>query len=306
MRSFLLAAAQSGWLRNQAPRYRFVRRTVSRFMPGEEIGDALAAARTLRDNGIGTVLTQLGENVADASEAAAVVDHYVEVLDRIRAESIPAEISVKPTHLGLDLGASLCRENLRRLLAHSAGAGTVWVDMESSEYVDRTLDLYRQVRGEFQNVGVCVQAYLYRTEDDLKALLPLGPSIRLVKGAYKEPDSIAFPRKKDVDENFFMLARMLLGPDARSGGVRAAMATHDDALIRRIRELAKSEGIANQALEFQMLYGIQRPLQLQLAKDGYRSIVLISYGAYWFPWFMRRLAERPANVLFILRNMFSG
>src|SRR5439155_21552955 len=185
----------------------------------------------------------------------------------------------------------------------SGRADVVWIDMEASNYTDQTLEVYRRIRAAHSNIGVCLQAYLYRTADDLKTLLPLGPAIRLVKGAYKEPPDRAFPRKKDVDENYFALAERLLADDARAAGVRAAMATHDLALIRRIIEHAESSKLGKSSFEFQMLYGIQREAQWQLAREGWKSMVLIAYGSYWFPWYMRRLAERPPNVFFVLRNL---
>jgi len=180
----------------------------------------------------------------------------------------------------------------------------VWIDMEASPYVEATLELYRRARHTFPNVGVCLQAYLYRTAGDLASILSLSPAIRLVKGAYREPPDIAYPRKKDVDENYFALCRMLLSEEARRAGVRTAIATHDLRLIRRIQGLATSRGLAKDSLEFQMLYGIQRAEQLRLAGEGWRSTVLIAYGSYWFAWYMRRLAERPANVLFVARSLF--
>jgi proline dehydrogenase len=210
---------------------------------------------------------------------------------------------VKLTHLGLDSDPEMCFGSLTRLVEHAAPQ-ILWVDMESSQYVDGTLDLYRRARSRFANVGVCLQAYLYRTGKDLREMLPLGPAIRLVKGAYNEPASIAYPRKRDVDENFFSLARTLLSREARDSGTRAGIATHDVSLIRRIQELARSQDLAGDGFEFQMLYGIQRGEQLRLARDGWRTRVLISYGDFWFPWFMRRLAERPANMWFVIKNLF--
>jgi proline dehydrogenase len=305
-RSILLAASQSNWLRERSKRYRFVRRTVSRFMPGEGLDDALAAARDFQDHGMATVFTHLGENVTNPDEVGKVAQHYLGALDRIQALQLPTEISVKLTHLGLDLNSDICYANLQRLIERAGAKSTVWVDMEASTYVDATLKLYRRARSANPNVGVCLQAYLYRTEDDLAALMPLGPAIRLVKGAYMEPPSIAFRRKKDVDENFFSLTKTLFGEEARRAGLRAAIATHDVVLIRRIQELANSIRLAKDSFEFEMLYGIQRAEQFRLAQEGWRSTVLIAYGSYWFPWFMRRLAERPANVGFFLRNLFTG
>ena len=306
MRRSLLKASQSQWLRERAPRYGFMRRAVKRFMPGENVEDALTAAQTLASNGIGTVLTHLGENITDRAEAQEVSKHYLDVLDRIRAANLPAEVSVKLTQLGLDLDNEFCYSNLVALIEHTPAEKTLWIDIEQSPYVDVTLQLYRRARKAYANVGVCVQAYLFRTEKDLDALISIGASVRLVKGAYNEPAEIAFPLKRDVDENYLHLAQRLLSPESRKMRVRAAMATHDRVLIKKIVEWSASQGIAKTNLEFQMLYGIQRAEQIRLARDGYRCNVLISYGSFWFPWFMRRLAERPANVLFLARNFFSS
>jgi proline dehydrogenase len=305
MRGVFLWASENQWLRERLPRHRFARKSVARFMPGEELGDALAAARNLRDQGLKTVFTKLGENIRDREESDEVREHYLDVLGEIEKTSLEAEISVKPTHLGLDLSKELCFENLRRLIERAGKDRIVWIDMESSPYVDRTLELYRRARDAYASVGVCLQAYLYRTAKDLAALKAFGPAIRLVKGAYKEPASVAFPRKKDVDGNYFALSKELLSESSRRAGVRTAIATHDRQLIRRIGEHALASGLTKQDFEFQMLYGIQRAEQLRLAREGWRSTVLISYGRYWFPWYMRRLAERPANVWFVVRNMLS-
>jgi proline dehydrogenase len=305
VRSALLAASQNRWLRERAPRYWFVRRTVSRFMPGETAEDALAAAQQLQaEHGIAALFTELGENITDASEAALVTEHYLELLDQIRARDLTAEVSVKLTQLGVDLSSSKCYGNLKRIVQHAGEKITVWIDMEASPYVDITLELYRRARTEFPNVGVCLQAYLYRTARDIAALMPLGPTIRLVKGAYKESPNIAYRRKKEVDDNYFALARDLLAESGRRAGVRLGIATHDTDLIRRITDFAGKAGIGRDQCEFQMLYGIQRAELNRLAHEGYRARVLISYGHYWFPWFMRRLAERPANAWFVVRNLF--
>lgn len=306
MRGMFLKASESAWLRRRAARYGFMRRSVERFMPGEHLDDALRAAKKLNENGVFGVLTHLGENVKEHSEAEEVVRGYVTALEQIRTGNIVAEISVKLTQLGLDLDAELCRANLTRIVENSAPDKTVWIDMEHSPYVDATIEIYRQVHQTHSNTGICVQAYLFRTEKDLASRIPLGAAVRLVKGAYSEPPEIAFAEKKDVDENFFRLARMLLSRNAQAPAVRAAFATHDIALIARIVEWAVRQGISKKQIEFQMLYGIQRAQQVQLAREGYRSGVLVSYGSYWFPWFMRRLAERPANAFFVARNLFGA
>ncbi len=305
MRSFFLVCSQSKGLRERATRYGFVRRAVSRFMPGENVSDALSAAVTLRDQSLGTVFTFLGENISDPAEAEQVTTHYLDVLQRIREVGLETEVSVKLTQLGLDLGSELCYANLRRIIEKAGTRSVVWIDMEASNYVDATLDLYRRARQAYPNVGVCLQAYLYRTVNDIASLIPLSPAFRLVKGAYKEPPQVAFPNKKDVDENYFALAKQMLGDDARAQGSRAAFATHDCKLIRRIIDYAESKKLGKESFEFQMLYGIQREEQYRLAREGWKSIVLVAYGSFWFPWYMRRLAERPANVWFVLRNLLA-
>jgi proline dehydrogenase len=302
-RGALLAGSESRWLRERATQWGFVRGAVSRFMPGETLDAALDATRNL---GVGTVLTRLGENVTNAVEAGEVARHYLDVLERVHRESLDVEISIKPTQLGLDRSMEECEKNLSTLLERARSLSNwVWVDMEGTAYTDATLDLYRRVRSRYENTGLCVQAYLYRTAKDLESLIEMGAGIRLVKGAYREPPDKAFPRKSDVDENFFKLTQQLLSPEARAKGVRAIFGTHDPALIRRIKELGRSSGLTPAQVEFQMLYGIGRAEQERIARAGYRFRVLISYGEAWFPWYMRRLAERPANVLFVAKNIFS-
>jgi proline dehydrogenase len=307
LRRLLLAGSQSERLRERATRYRFVRRAVSRFMPGETLDDALGAARALRDRGMSAVLSQLGENVTDREEAAEVVGHYLLVAERVHEAGLDAEISVKLTHLGLDLGPEVAVSNLSRIAERAeALGGRVWVDMEGSSHTRATLEVFRRVQRDHGHLGLCLQSYLYRTEADLDYLIPLGAAIRLVKGAYKEPRSRAFPHKRDVDENFFRLARRLLNEDALRAGVWTAIGTHDPVLIRRISEHAAAAGIPKAAYEFDLLFGIRRDEQERLVHEGHRVRVLVSYGPYWFPWYMRRLAERPANVLFVLRSLLGG
>jgi proline dehydrogenase len=307
MRNAFHAGSRSAWLRERAMRSRVVRRSVSRFMPGEALDDALQATRALQQQGAGTVLTQLGENIEDASEAEAVRRHYLEVLDLAHARGLDAQISVKPTQLGLDLDRDLCLAHLKVLVERAEKLGNfVWIDMESSAYVDATLELFRKARASSSRVGVCLQAYLRRTPSDMEALLPLRPALRLVKGAYQEPADVAVPRKADVDEAYFALARRALGADGGDAAEVLAIGTHDPRLIDRLRATIAERGLPRSAYEFEMLYGIQRPLQARLVEGGDRLRVLISYGSYWFPWYMRRLAERPANVGFVVRNFFSG
>lgn len=304
VRSILLAASQNAWLRDHAAKHRFVRRTVSRFMPGELLSDALAAARVLQEKHIGSILTHLGENINDSAEARSVTEHYLEVLRAVREQHLNTEISVKPTQLGLDLSPELCHGHLKTIIAHENKHRIVWIDMEASNYVDATLSLYRRALQEFPNVGLCLQAYLYRTKDDLASLLPSHPSIRLVKGAYNEPPEIAFPSKVDVDENYFALAKEMILAKKGDRGMRSAFGTHDTVLLRRISEFATTVGLARADVEVQMLYGIQSAEQERLARENYSSKVLVAYGSHWYAWFIRRLAERPANLWFVARNLF--
>ena len=274
-------------------------------MPGEKLEDGIGAARELQTQGIGSILTCLGENVSQTAEAESVRDQYIQAQAQIRAQGLATTVSVKLTQLGLDLDKEFCYANLQKIIEASAPTSTLWIDMEDSSYVDATLNIYRRARAAYPNVGICLQAYLRRTADDLASLLPLGPTIRLVKGAYSEPAERAFPHKTDVDKNLFALTQQLLSESSVRAGARVAVATHDITLIQRTKEFVSSLGLPKTALEFQMLYGIQRPEQKRLAEEGWHPVVLVSYGSYWFPWFMRRLAERPANLLFLVQNLWS-
>ncbi len=302
-RRLLLRASRSSWLAGQLRDRTFFRRAVRRFMPGEDLGAALDAAGEFARAGIGAVLTQLGEQVTSGPEAVVVREHYLTVLDRVRSRRLPAQISIKLTHLGLEIDREACARAVQMLAARAAEGGAfVWIDMEESRYVDVTLDVLRRTRAEHANVGVCLQAYLRRTPTDLDVLLPLRPAIRLVKGAYNEPAGVAFPRKRDVDAAYLALAERLLDRAAQ-GHAFPVFGTHDWPLIERIRERAAVLGVAPKGYEFHLLYGIQAAEQRALAAAGSAVRVLISYGSAWFAWYMRRLAERPANVWFVMRNL---
>ena len=306
-REVLLWGSRNQWLADQLTSRAFTRRAVERFMPGEDLSAGIDATESLRQRKIGTLLTLLGENITEEAEADAVVAHYVEVLDRIRSNEFDADISLKPTQLGLDLGLERTYERYESLVRRAGQIGRmVAIDMEDSSYVDRTIGLYRRLRTDHTNVALCVQSYLFRTTSDLVTLLPLAPSIRLVKGAYKEPRQIAYRKKSDVDANFLRLSETLLREVKSGSGARVFFGTHDPEMIEGVIQRADSLGLPKDAYEFQLLYGIQRETQTRLASQGYRVRVLISYGASWFPWYMRRLAERPANLLFLLRNLVSG
>jgi proline dehydrogenase len=305
MRRILLASSTNTWLRERATKARFVKRSVRRFMPGERIEDALAAAAGLAPQGISTILTALGENLASPAEADEVGAHYCEVFQKVAASGLDAQVSIKPTQLGLDFDPALAERHLDRLLdCAEQYSNFLWIDMESSPYVDRTLALYGRARSRSSRVGIALQAYLYRTARDLEALLPLGPAIRIVKGAYLEPPDIAYPKRSDVDENFYRLSVRLMSPEARQAGSILHIATHDTALARRLLDYAAQHDVPRSACEVAMLYGIGVAQQRKLVAEGHRVRVLISYGEHWFPWYMRRLAERPANVWFVVKNVF--
>jgi proline dehydrogenase len=305
LRSILLKSSESRWLADQLPRYPFTRRAVRRFMPGETLDHALREAAQLSANGSGTIITRLGENIDTPAEANAVADHYLDALSDIARRDLPTHLSVKLTQLGLDIStahAAACMQAIT--LASREIEAPVWIDMESSRYTDVTLEVFRRVREQNENVGVCVQAYLQRTSSDLAALLERTTAIRLVKGAYQEPAALAWQQKRDVDESYFACAVQLLDAAQRGTvGYVPAFATHDLALIRRIIARAGQMGLGPDQYEFQMLYGIRTAEQQKLASDGHRVRVLISYGSAWFAWYMRRLAERPANVWFALKSV---
>jgi proline dehydrogenase len=305
MRKVLLAASTNVWMRERATKTAFIRRSVVKFMPGERIEDAIEAARALKPQRINTILTRLGENLTHIEEAKEVSDHYVKVIDLVRTAGLDAQVSVKPTQLGYDQDPEVCFKYCVGLLERCEAAGNFfWLDMESSKYVDGTIALYKRLRERSTKVGIAIQAYLYRTEKDVEDLVALGSAIRLVKGAYLEPPSVAFPKKSDVDENYFKLASRLLQDDHTKPGALLHIATHDIPLQERLQTVINERKVSKDRYEFAMLYGIQSSRQQELGKNGIRVRCLISYGEYWYPWYMRRLAERPANVWFVMKNMF--
>ena len=299
LRALLLELAKSSRLRRWITSNGTTRRLAQRFVPGEDLSAALEAARRSNQAGMTVTLDHLGENVLSREDAERARQAYTNALDRIAAENLNANVSLKPTHLGLDLGDEFCAEQLRMVTQRAAALGNfVRVDMEGSAYTDRTLRIVKQARAETPAVGTVIQAYLYRSEKDIQDLLGIGCRIRLVKGAYKEPAKIAFPRKKDVDANYVKLMQLLL-----SSEIYHALATHDPNLIDATTHFAAERGIPKDKFEFQMLYGIRTDLQNRLVREGYRVRVYIPFGQDWFPYFMRRLAERPANLLFFARNL---
>jgi proline dehydrogenase len=305
-RSVLLWASQNSFLRRRLPRLPFVRRAVLKFMPGETVDAALEAAGRFAARHLPTTFTYLGENVANEAEADAVTRHYLEVLDRVAEAGLDTEISVKLTHLGLDAGGDLAGANLERLArAARDRANWVWIDMEASRYVDGTLEVYRAALPSFPDVGICLQAYLHRTDEDLSNLLALSPSIRLVKGAYREPKALAMTDRSEVAESFHRLTLRMLQERAQGRVKRIAVATHDVNLIERIEASARASSLPKGGFEIQMLYGIRQADQFRFAEAGKPTRSLIAYGPAWYPWYMRRLAEKPSNVWFVLRNLFA-
>ena len=302
-RSILLAAARSQTLNDFALRSAFVKRATRKFMPGEHATDALDAGATIAASGRGLIFTQLGEAITSSTAAVAVRDHYLGFFDQIRARRLPAHVSVKPTQLGLDLSFAECERHLLALAAKAEETGSaLWLDMEDSKYVDRTLDLYVALKKSHPTTGVALQAYLHRTPQDLARLMPLKPVIRLVKGAYDEPSEVAFAKKSDTDRAYYALGSRML-ESTRSGDCVPIFGTHDLGLIARIAERAHSSGVGKDKYQIHMLYGIRDAAQRRLVAEGHIVKTLVSYGAAWYRWYMRRLAERPANVLFVLKSM---
>ncbi len=303
LRSALLWASTNPYLAKRLPRARFVQRATRRFLPGERLEDALDEARRLQAEGAATAVTLLGENVETPADADAVTDHYVATMATIRAAGLDTEISVKLTQLGLDLDQDAATQRLERLVRACESRSLVWVDMESSAYVDRTLEIFRAVREDHQNVGICLQTYLRRTQADLEELIPLHPAIRLVKGAYKESPEVAFARKAEVDQNFIHLTSALLRARKEGRVGRPVIGTHDSRVVGEANRMAYELGLPKEGYEIAMLYGIGTAEQERLVRSGYTLRVLICYGSHWFPWYMRRLAERPANVWFVLKQL---
>jgi len=300
-RNAILWAADNPWLREHLPSLRFVRRTVARFMPGETLDAALGAAARLANDGLPAIITELGENVTTREEAEGVADHYIDAYGKIAHRDLDAEISVKPTHLGLDLDADHAAENVERVAHGAAQRGNwLWLDMESSRYVQPTIDLYRKVRATRPNTGICLQAYLRRTPIDINDLMPEA-SIRLVKGAYREHDNLLVGDRQAIDKGYRRLALRIL--DVKGPSERLVLGTHDVDLVSRIEADADSRD----EFEIAMLYGIRSTDQVRLASQGYTIRTLISYGTHWYPWFMRRIAEKPVeNILLTLRNLIAN
>jgi proline dehydrogenase len=300
MRALLLRMSESPRLARWVTGTAVTRRMSRRFVAGEALDEAIEAARECNRAGMSASLDYLGENVSSEADARRARDIYLNIFDRIAREKLDANVSLKLTQLGLDLGDDFCRSLLESVVQRAASHGNfVRIDMEGSPYTQRTIELTRRVRAQSPAVGTVIQAYMRRSEGDVRSLLAVGCRIRLCKGAYKEPPEIAFQKKSEVDANFVALMKILL-----PSGVYHGIATHDPQMIEATKEFAAQQNIGKDQFEFQMLYGIRTDLQEQIVREGYRMRIYIPYGRDWFPYFMRRLAERPANVAFFLRHLF--
>jgi proline dehydrogenase len=301
LRNTFLSMSNSKELQDIALHNGAARRFALRFVAGETLAQATRAIMALNSKGIMATFDHLGENVSTADEAIASADAYIEVLNQIERTGIKSNVSLKLTQMGLDVDEELCFRNVSRICQRAKELDNfVRLDMESTAYTDRTLDMFRKLWHEsgYRNVGMVLQAYLYRTEDDVREMNSLGARVRLCKGAYNEPAEVAYPRKADVDANYAKLAALLL-----QEGTYPGIATHDNRLIEYTKRFAARRGIDRSKFEFQMLYGVRREAQLELAQQGYNMRVYVPYGQQWYPYFMRRLAERPANVMFVLSNL---
>ena len=300
IRGTLIALSQNARAKRFVLSNRLARRTARRFVAGEELDDAIAAARASNEAGPKVSLDFLGENVASREDAVRAREMYFGIFDRIAREKLDANVSLKLTQLGLDFGTDFCLEQILPIVKHAESLGNfVRIDMEGSAYTQRTVEIALRLRRESSAVGTVMQAYMRRSEEDVRTLVGASCRLRLCKGAYLEPPEVAFPEKRDVDANYVKLMKMML-----PSGVYHGIATHDPAMIEATKQFADEQKIAKDKFEFQMLYGIRPDLQKSLIREGFRMRVYIPYGRDWFPYFMRRLAERPANLMFIARNLF--
>jgi proline dehydrogenase len=297
--------ASNTWMRRNIPRLWIARRAVRRFMPGESVEDALKASEKFKADGFPVLFTRLGENVTRAEQYDEVAKHYEWLIEECARRGLAGEVSVKPTQLGMDVDLSAMQAHMDRLaqVAMLNGNRTVWIDMEGSAYTEPTIAEYERLKVNHPNVGICLQAYLKRTYTDIERLLPLEPRIRLVKGAYAEPKELAYTKGREVDQNYLALCVSMLASLKAGHPLFLGLGTHDVRLIEQVADHAQSIGLTRDDFDVEMLYGIRADQQRRLLKQGYRVRVLIAYGDYWYPWYMRRLAERPANVVFAVRQM---
>lgn len=305
MRDFFIMLSTNAAARNFVTHFPLSRRVTRRFVAGETLEEAIEVVRKLNQQKIDVTFDQLGESVTTETEARAAKDGYLRALEAIWTAKVSSEVSVKLTQMGLDISTDLCLANMREILSKAKQIGTaVTIDMEDSAHTQITLNVFKTLREEFDNVGIVLQAYLFRSEEDARALAKMGATVRLCKGAYKEPAAVAFPEKKDVDVNYAKLAQVFLNADDNGHYPYPEFATHDEKIIQWAKDYAAQINIGRNRFEFQMLYGIRADLQRKLVAEGYKMRVYVPYGTHWYPYFMRRLAERPANVIFLMSNLF--
>lgn len=307
LRSGLLYISHAPWARDVVTQLPMTRPVVDRFVAGERIDDAIRTARELNERGLRVTMDYLGESVAEAAEAIAARDQILQLLEAIHDSGVDSNVSLKLSQMGVNLDPELAHDNVRRIISRARELGNrVRIDMEDSSLTDTTLAIFRRLRHEdgLTNCGVVIQAYLFRSEDDIRELIADGAGVRLCKGAYKEPPDRAFALKADTDDNYIKLMQQLLSAEARANGVYTALATHDERIIKAAIDFTREHNIPNTAFEFQMLYGVRRELQTSLRAQGYHVRVYVPYGTAWYPYFMRRLAERPANLWFFMSNFF--
>ncbi len=318
LRSFLIYMSKAAWAQKMITGWGFAWRAASRFIAGTRIEEAIRAIRTLNDPQINATLDHLGENTSKPEEASEATTAILNILDEIQKEGVRANVSIKLTQIGLGLDENMCAQNLERILAHARDLGNfIRIDMEDTPYTDKTINLFLQMRKKgYKNTGIALQSYLYRTEADARKVLEDHSPVRLIKGAYQEPPDKAYPKKADVDANYDLLAKILidaalaadcprLSPDGRIPPI-PSIGTHDEHRIEFAKQYAQKVGLPKDAMEFQMLYGIRRDLQEQLVREGYPVRVYVPFGTHWYPYFVRRLAERPANLWFFISNFFKG
>jgi proline dehydrogenase len=303
LRSTLIALSQSERMRRLMTGFGPARRMSRRFVAGETLDEAIGVVRQLNQRGIRATLDHLGENVASGEDAQRAAHEYQALLERIAAERVQATISVKLTHVGLDFGVEFCHQQARAIVETAERLDNlVEIDIEGSQYTQRTLDVFHRLLNDNRNLRLALQAYLFRTEADLKGLVAHGSSVRLCKGAYDEPATLAWRNRSDVSASYARLMKLMFGDEGRRQGFYPALATHDHELILQAEHLVAQQGVGKDQFEFQMLYGVRRDWQRRLAGDGYRVRIYVPYGTQWYPYFMRRLAERPGNLLFMLRT----
>ena len=302
LKNILLWTSKNDWMSQKLPKYKFVQNSLSRFMPGESLSDALEECQKLEYSEYGTIITYLGENVNLETDTYQVVDHYRNALIAIDKTSLNTLISVKLTQLGLDFDKNLCMENLNQLLKLAKNYNSIiWIDMEEYCYLEQTLEIFKKMSKNYHNIGITLQAYLHRTTQDLDELLSYATNLRLVKGAYNENSSVAIKNKDDIDTNYMNLSKKMLSKDILNNGFKPSFATHDDRIIDYIINEAERNLISSDTYEFNMLYGIRKKLQKEILDSNQNLKILISYGEQWFPWYIRRIAENPKNLFLLLK-----